>query len=238
MRLIQAIPAVAQDVASSPPGADVPDAETDPAAGMTRVQWLLEIMLRIGTVALVSIFLTSLVRHYLLDTSRISLLVFAFAEALTVALAVFSRIPRERDWSPVSVVMSCAASFYYLAFRVEPGVHLIPEGPAVALQIFGVLIAISAKWSLRRSFGILPANRGVVVKGPYRLVRHPMYLGYLVKDVGFVLPNFGLQNLLVVIVFWSLQIGRIMREEKLLSNDELYCEYKKRVRRRLLTGVF
>lgn len=205
---------------------------------LTRPQLILEIVLRLGTVAIVSLFLASLIHQFLRDTSRVTLLVFACAEALTVGLALCSRIPRERDWSPISVVMAFCASFYFLAFRVEPGTHLIPETLAAGLQVVGVLIAILAKCSLRRSFGILPANRGVVVLGPYRIVRHPMYLGYLVKDLGFLLPNFGLQNLLVILIHWSLQVGRILREERLLSNDDSYREYAKRVRYRLVVGLF
>ncbi|WP_050454244.1 methyltransferase family protein [Candidatus Burkholderia verschuerenii] len=134
--------------------------------------------------------------------------------------------------------MSTGATFYFLAFRLEPGIHLVPEWLAAALQIAGLAIQISAKLSLRRSFGILPANRGVVVHGPYRLIRHPMYFGYLVNDMGFLLPNFGLQNVLVLAFHWTLQIGRIVREERLLSNDEMYRDYTQRVRYRLIAGVF
>jgi protein-S-isoprenylcysteine O-methyltransferase Ste14 len=43
---------------------------------------------------------------------------------------------------------------------------------------------------------------------------------------------------LVLIVHWTLQIGRIIREEKLLKEDETYREYVKRVRYRLIAGVF
>jgi protein-S-isoprenylcysteine O-methyltransferase Ste14 len=78
----------------------------------------------------------------------------------------------------------------------------------------------------------------VVVRGPYRFLRHPMYFGYLIKDVGFLLPNFGLQNLFVLVVHWGLQVGRVVREEKLLSADRRYREYMSRVRYRLIVGVF
>ncbi|MGF6547374.1 methyltransferase family protein [Paraburkholderia youngii] len=97
---------------------------------------------------------------------------------------------------------------------------------------------IHAKWSLGRSFGLLPANRGVVVAGPYRVVRHPLYLGYLVTDIGFLAANFGMHNLIVIVAQWTLQVVRIVMEEQLLSNDAAYREYTRRVHYRLIYGVF
>jgi protein-S-isoprenylcysteine O-methyltransferase Ste14 len=35
----------------------------------------------------------------------------------------------------------------------------------------------------------MPANRGVVSSGLYRLVRHPIYMGYLITHAGFLLAN-------------------------------------------------
>lgn len=207
-------------------------------AGLTSKQIMTEIAVRVATVALLSIFLIGSVAQFVRDPSRITLLIFAFAEFVTLGLAVFARVPAQRDWNLLSVVMATCASFYFLAFRIEPGIRLVPESVAACLQIVGMVIQIAAKLSLRRSFGILPANRGVVVRGPYRFLRHPMYFGYLIKDVGFLLPNFGIQNLFVLVVHWILQLGRIVREEKLLSGDRRYREYMSRVRYRLIVGVF
>src|SRR5580700_538831 len=55
--------------------------------------------------------------------------------------------------------------------------------PVLPLLIRDVLLAhgfvlhIATKLTLRRSFGLVPANRGVKIGGPYRLLRHPMYAG-------------------------------------------------------------
>lgn len=115
---------------------------------------------------------------------------------------------------------------------------MVPEVLAAGVQVVGVLLQIAAKWSLRRSFGLLPANRGVVISGPYRIVRHPMYLGYLVTDIGFLVANFGVRNVVVVLVQWTLQIVRVLKEEQLLSKDIAYRDYMSRVRYRLIRGVF
>lgn len=204
----------------------------------TRSEALIEVTVRILTVTMLGVFLYTSLVQFARDPSRVTLLLMVVSEVVTIVFSMFSRVPAKRDWNPLAVITSAGATFYFLAFDIKPGIHLIPEWVAVCLQVIGMSIQIAAKLSLRRSFGILPANRGIVVHGPYKLVRHPMYFGYLIKDFGFLLPNFGLRNVLVLIVHWTLQIGRIIREEKLLKEDETYREYVKRVRYRLIAGVF
>ena len=53
--------------------------------------------------------------------------------------------------------------------------------------LIGLILHLGAKLNLRRSFGIVPADRGVKTLGLYAFVRHPMYLGYMVAHVGFLL---------------------------------------------------
>ena len=50
------------------------------------------------------------------------------------------------------------------------------------ISTVGLLFVIAGKITLGRSFGIVPANRGVVA-GPYTLVRHPIYAGYLLSHI-------------------------------------------------------
>lgn len=208
------------------------------AARLTSKQLAIEIALRVCTVSALSVFLVSAIIQVLKDPSRVTLLLFLFTSLLDIGLVVFTRVARERDLSPVSMVMSITGTFYYVAFRMEPGIHLIPETAAVGLQIVGIVIQLWSKLTLRRSFGLLPANRGVVVSGPYRVLRHPMYVGYTIRNIGFLLPNFGLQNLVVFAVHFCVQICRIVREEHVLSKDKSYREYMSRVRYRLIFGVY
>ncbi|QSN62996.1 isoprenylcysteine carboxylmethyltransferase family protein [Caballeronia sp. M1242] len=199
---------------------------------------LVEAAIRIVTVATLGLFLYGSLVQFWRDPSRVTVLLMVLSEVVTIVFSLLSRVPGKRDWNVLSVMVSSVATFYFLAFDIKPGIHLIPEWVAVCLQVIGMSVQISAKLSLRRSFGILPANRGVVVHGPYKLIRHPMYFGYLIKDIGFLLPNFGLQNVIVLVVHWTLQVTRIVREERLLSEDDTYREYAKRVRYRLIAGIF
>ena len=74
--------------------------------------------------------------------------------------------------------------------------------------------------------------------GPYRVVRHPMYLGYLVTDIGFLVANFGVRNVVIVVAQWARQAVRTLKEEQLLSKDATYRDYMSRVCYRPIRGVF
>ncbi|RZK31397.1 MAG: isoprenylcysteine carboxylmethyltransferase family protein [Hymenobacter sp.] len=106
-----------------------------------------------------------------------------------------------------------------------------------AVMSFGLMISIAAKVCLNRSFGIVAANRGVKREGPYRLVRHPMYLGYIVTQVGFLLVHFSLANALVCGVTWIALALRIQAEESFLNQDGAYRNYSAAVRYRVIPGI-
>ena len=71
-----------------------------------------------------------------------------------------------------------------LAVPVAAGA-LVPAGLCGAIMLIGLYVQISAKVILGRSFGLIAANRGIKVAGPYRVVRHPIYAGYTIIHVGF-----------------------------------------------------
>lgn len=199
---------------------------------------VVEIAARVGAASMLSLFAYVAIRQWLAAPQRITLLLLVVSACVTVGLSLFSRIPVKRDWRPLAFICSMGGTYYFLAVRLSPGSHLVPENVGAVLQLLGIVWQLVAKASLRRSFGILPANRGVVSRGAYRFVRHPMYLGYFVTDMGFLLVNFGLQNLLVYSCQFALQVVRIVREEQLLSADDGYRSYRTRVRFRVIPGVF
>jgi protein-S-isoprenylcysteine O-methyltransferase Ste14 len=221
---------------TSTPGVE---AVSTPAITTSRLRDLaLEVSARVGTAILLSLFAYIAIKHWRADPTRITLLLLVVAECFTLGLSLVVRVPMRRDWNPVALICALGASYYFLAIQLAPGTRLVPEAVGAALQIAGICWQLFAKVSLRRSFGILPANRGVVSHGAYRFVRHPMYLGYFVMDMGFLLTNFGIQNILVYGGQFALQVVRIIREEKILSSDERYRAYKGKVHYRVIPGLF
>lgn len=124
------------------------------------------------------------------------------------------------------------------ALFVRPVQTTVVTDFSEVVMLFGFLLSLSSKLALNRRFGIVAANRGVQTKWPYSVVRHPMYAGYVITQIGFFMTSPTLWNAFVYAVAWTLQILRIFEEEKLLGQDELYKAFAQRVRYRLVPGLF
>jgi protein-S-isoprenylcysteine O-methyltransferase Ste14 len=107
-----------------------------------------------------------------------------------------------------------------------------------ALFALSIGAQIMAKLSLNRSFGMVPANRGVVTSGLYGLVRHPVYASYLLGHIAFLLANPTLWNASLYAVALGLQLARMQAEERLLRRDPVYAAYAQSVRYRLVPGLY
>jgi protein-S-isoprenylcysteine O-methyltransferase Ste14 len=106
------------------------------------------------------------------------------------------------------------------------------------LQLLGVAIVVASLLTLGRSFGFAAADRGVVIRGPYAVVRHPMYASYLLLQSGYLLQSLSIRNG-VVLLFGSLcNAGRALAEERLLASNRVYGAYRRRVRWRMIPGVW
>jgi len=128
--------------------------------------------------------------------------------------------------------------FYYVLFDPGKTTPLISEFTGVTFYIVGTACQFYAKTALGRSFGLLPAQRGFVGSGPYRFVRHPMYLGYLIGQTGFLLANFSWRNVSILVGIYLALGLRISREESVLQCSDDYHEYRKRVPWRLVPYIF
>ena len=123
-------------------------------------------------------------------------------------------------------------------FVVAGGEPLLPPTIGSGIMSIGVMLVIWAKASLRHSFGMAAANRGPVKEGPYRGIRHPMYAGYMMVYVGFFLDNPLAWNAAVYVLGVGFQIARIMVEERVLTLDPKYADYRSHVLYRLVPGIF
>lgn len=83
------------------------------------------------------------------------------------------------------------------------------------LAILGFLIVVLATIELGTSIGISPANRGLVRTGIYRFIRHPMYVGYAISEIGMILLN--PMNLILLIVSVSMYAFRAKSENRILK---------------------
>jgi protein-S-isoprenylcysteine O-methyltransferase Ste14 len=163
-------------------------------------------------------------------------ILIAVSEGLS-AILILTRRPGAVAGTPYAWLISIGGTCAPLL--VAPGgLRLVAGTAPLVLMAIGLAFSISAKLFLRRSFGILPANRGVRRGGPYRIVRHPMYAGYALTHLGFVASSFELRNLAAYAICWTAMILRIRAEEAFLTNDPAYHAYRGGVRYRLVPGIW
>ena len=104
-------------------------------------------------------------------------------------------------------------------------------------ELFGVVLTQVARVYMGRSFGVLPANRGIVSKGPFRWVRHPIYFGWLILAIGYAMSYPNDRNIMLIAATLPFMVWRIDQEEVHLSADPEYRRYMDRVRYRLWPWV-
>ncbi len=91
--------------------------------------------------------------------------------------------------------------------------------------------------NLGRSFGLVPANRGIKTDLLYGIVRHPLYLLYTIYDLAVISLAFSLHNCYICILHTLFSYLRAKREENILMQDIAYKEYASKIRYMFLPGV-
>ena len=167
--------------------------------------------------------------------------IYVLQHVMVLVIALTRRPPAVQDHS-LGVSAAVAVSYGYPYAQVIylqriPGRALWPEGGIVFITA-GALLSIVSLWTLGRRFGIRPAMRGLTVDGTYRLVRHPMYLSYVLGDIGYNLQECNLGTAVLVVAGWIAMIYRIETEERVMAHHPEWTAYTRAVRYRLLPGIW
>jgi protein-S-isoprenylcysteine O-methyltransferase Ste14 len=162
-----------------------------------------------------------------------------FAEEMWIVVAYLVRRPaRVVSQRPLDWLLAFGGTFGGVLLRPS-GAH--PHWGVVAgfdLQMIGLTICVLSFLALGRSFGFAAADRGLVQRGPYLFVRHPIYASYFFLQIGYLLQSLSVQNALIIAFICSCNIGRAVVEERLLVTSSRYEEYRLRVPWRLMPGVW
>ncbi len=103
------------------------------------------------------------------------------------------------------------------------------------LAVPGLCLVLWSIWSLGGSFSIAPAVRKLVVQGPYRFIRHPMYAGEILSLSGACIASLIPWNVCVLVIFSTSIYIRIIEEEALFKDYPIYAHS---VKWRLVPGVW
>jgi protein-S-isoprenylcysteine O-methyltransferase Ste14 len=178
---------------------------------------------------------------FLTPTFAIADWIYVLQHLIVLGIALTRRHAKVRDYSIASSIAVGIAYVYPYAqviyLRWSPGYVAWPAAGLVLVTLGAVLSLVSLV-TIGRFFGIRPALRGLVTSGPYRLVRHPIYLSYVIADIGYNLEEWNSITLLLVLIGWASLIYRIQAEERVISQHAEWPAYVGLVRYRLFPGIW
>lgn len=202
--------------------------------GTDRLWWL------VSTTGLATVYAVFAVIHLKMwmQTGELKGLGVVFQESLIVALFIARRPASHTTRSPIAWIATGVGAFSILLLRPE-GEPIAGLGALwAAMQVVAAVGYVTSLGFLGRSFGVVPALRGVRTSGPYAWVRHPVYAAYLLGNIGYLLESPTAWNLGVIALQTLGQVVRMDHEERVLSEDSEYVEYRQRVRWRLVPGLY
>jgi len=168
-----------------------------------------------------------------MEGSLVAILLAAQSGLAAYLLLRQSPVTEQLPWSRIpkyQYLTAWISTLMPLTLRVENSL-LYGE----LLASIGLILTLWAMISLSRSFGIAPADRGLVQVGPYRLVRHPMYAGELLSVAGALLGSVTSFNIAIFILLVISMFLRIHWEEAIIAG---FGQYAREIRWRLVPGVW
>jgi protein-S-isoprenylcysteine O-methyltransferase Ste14 len=134
------------------------------------------------------------------------------------------------SWREILVPLLATFLLYAMAWLspYAPGFatrSLLPDSARVTAMVLAIQVSLIGYaiglWSvayLGRSLSLVVSVRRLVWNGPYRYVRHPMYLGYIVIVLGIAIASSSVLGIALWLFYVMLTIYRARLEEAALTS--------------------
>lgn len=135
-----------------------------------------------------------------------------------IALLIFRDKPRAKAKGLTPRIVAVAGTYLGVGMLLLPPVHLsnLLYCTSTLLVIAGTIFALYGALNLGQSISMMSEARRLVVRGPYAVIRHPVYLGEGIVLLGLMLQFFSLSAVLILILQYTCQIIRMNNEEQVL----------------------
>jgi protein-S-isoprenylcysteine O-methyltransferase Ste14 len=145
---------------------------------------------------------------------------------LLLSLTLLRFKPRDTAEGLEPRVSALIGTFLSLSLVALPMPDLGPVLRVIAiwLVLAGWLLSAYVLTWLGRSFSITAQARRLVVRGPYSIVRHPLYVSEEIAMIGMVLLCLSPLAILIAAVQWMFQLRRMTHEERVLR--KAFPEYR------------
>ena len=136
------------------------------------------------------------------------------------------RGPIFRVWLPLAVGLFAVGEI----FQSGPGPRGLARWIGLLLTLIGLAGVILSRYTLGRSFSIVPKATALVTTGIYSRIRNPIYISGMIFIAGAVLMIGRPEGFVVLLIIIPLQIIRARREAAVLEAKfgDAYREYRKR----------
>ena len=178
--------------------------------------------------------------HLIYESPEIDLevLLYLGLHLVTAILFLIRYQPSIHASSWEAYLVAGLSTIYVYGYNLSPMVTSRFSDVGETLVLTGAALSLCSLLSLRKNFGVFPAVRHLTTAALYRVVRHPLYAGYILMDLGLVATYPSAWNGAVFVLAIFLFNRRIHCEELMLRNIAEYRQYMIAVKARLLPFVY